>query len=67
MIRNRSCELVTSSGGMLSYSGVGRPRDNAIAESFFETLKKEEMYVNEYETFEAASASLASFATVCGD
>ena len=32
----------------------GNPYDNAFAESFFKTLKWEEVYLNEYETFEDA-------------
>ena len=35
----------------------GNPYDNAFAESFFKTLKWEEVYLNEYETFEDALRS----------
>lgn len=55
------CDLVTSSGGSLSFSRAGKPRDNAIAESFFRTLKTEEVFMNEYETFEAAEQALGRF------
>ena len=32
-------------------SAKGNPYDNAFAESFFKTLKQEEVYLWEYETF----------------
>ena len=35
-------------------SRKGNPYDNAFAESFIKTLKWEEVYLNEYETFEDA-------------
>jgi transposase InsO family protein len=36
----------------ISMSGKGNPYDNAMAESFFKTLKQEEVYLWDYETFE---------------
>jgi transposase InsO family protein len=39
-------------------SRKGNPYDNAFAESFIKTLKVEEVYLNEYETFGDASAVL---------
>jgi len=36
----------------ISMSGKGNPYDNALAESFFKTLKQEEVYLWDYETFE---------------
>jgi transposase InsO family protein len=36
---------------MISMSAKGSPYDNAYAESFFKTLKKEEVYLWEYESF----------------
>jgi hypothetical protein len=39
----------------------GHPYDNAKAESFMKTLKVEEVYLMEYETFEDAAASLPRF------
>jgi len=44
-----------------SMSKAGCPYDNAKAESFFKTLKKEEVYLNQYQNFEAAQANLAAF------
>ncbi len=53
--------LVAGHGGLVSFSGSGKPRDNAIAESFFKTLKTEEVYINEYETLEAAALAIRRF------
>jgi len=39
----------------------GNPYDNAKAESFMKTLKVEEVYLMEYETFEDVTASLPRF------
>lgn len=54
-------ELVAAHGGRMSFSGAGKPRDNALAESFFKTLKTEEVGMNEYETLEAAAIALGRF------
>ena len=42
-------------------SARGNPYDNAIVESFIRTLKYEEVYLNEYETFSDALDSIAHF------
>ena len=42
-------------------SGKGNAYDNAFAESFMKTLKVEEVYINEYETFEDAYANIRHF------
>lgn len=45
----------------ISMSRRGRPRDNAQAESFFRTLKCEEVYLQDYEDLDDAEANLARF------
>ncbi len=49
------------SGVQVSMSAVGNPYDNAKAESFFKTLKREEVYLNNYQTFADAEANLGRF------
>lgn len=48
-------------GAQVSMSAVGNPYDNAKAESFFKTLKREEVYLNNYQTFHDAEANLGRF------
>ena len=48
-------------GAQVSMSAVGNPYDNAKAESFFKTLKREEVYLNHYQTFGDAAANLDRF------
>lgn len=45
----------------ISMSGKGNPYDNAKAESFFKTLKREEVYLKEYRTFTEAEANICTF------
>jgi len=45
----------------ISMSSVSNPYDNAKAESFFKTLKQEEVSLKEYESFADAEANLAVF------
>jgi len=45
----------------ISMSRKGNPYDNAFAESFIKTLKYEEVYLNEYETFEDAFRNILHF------
>lgn len=44
-----------------SMSRVGNPYDNAKAESFFKTLKREEVYLNDYQNFNEAMENLSRF------
>ena len=54
-------ELLERNGIMISMSASGNPYDNAFAESFNKTLKVEEVYINEYETFEDALKNIKHF------
>jgi putative transposase len=46
---------------LISMSRKGNPYDNAFAESFIKTLKVEEVYLNEYRTFEDAYRNIWRF------
>jgi transposase InsO family protein len=46
---------------LVSMSRKGNPYDNAFAESFIKTLKVEEVYLNEYGTFEDAYRNIWRF------
>jgi transposase InsO family protein len=46
---------------LISMSRKGNPYDNAFAESFIKTLTVEEVYLNEYETFEDALKNIWHF------
>lgn len=48
-------------GARVSMSAKGNPYDNAKAESFFKTLKREEVYLQEYRTFTDAETNLGHF------
>ena len=48
-------------GILVSMSRTGNPYDNAFAESFLKTLKCEEVYLNEYGTFNDALANIDRF------
>jgi putative transposase len=54
-------DLLKQHGFQISMSRTGNPYDNAQAESFMATLKKEEVYLSNYRTFEEASARLPHF------
>ena len=48
-------------GAKISMAEVGNPYENAKAESFFRTLKMEEVYLNDYQDFEEAHHNIAQF------
>jgi transposase InsO family protein len=48
-------------GARISMAAAGNPYENAMAESFFKTLKCEEVYLQQYETFADAEANLSRF------
>lgn len=54
-------ERLTTAEIRISMSAVGNPYDNAKAESFFKTLKREEVYLNQYDSFADADANLGHF------
>jgi putative transposase len=45
----------------ISMSRIGNPYDNAIAERFMRTLKYEEIYLNDYDTFAEVFSSVQHF------
>jgi len=48
-------------GALISMAAVGNPYENAKAESFFRTLKMEEVYLKDYRDFEEAEENIAEF------
>ena len=54
-------QRLQQAGAQISMSAVGTPLDNAKAESFFKTVKVEEVYLHSNQTFEEAQARLAHF------
>jgi transposase InsO family protein len=54
-------ERLQAAGAQMSMAAVGNPYDNAMAESFFKTLKYEEVYLKHYRTFAEAYANIATF------
>lgn len=50
-----------SAGALPSMSAKGNPYDNAKAESFFKTLKTEEVYLKDYQNFAEARENLGPF------
>lgn len=54
-------ELLQTKGLRISMSRTGNPYDNAHAESFFKTLKYEEVHLFNYETFEEVLQRLPYF------
>jgi transposase InsO family protein len=42
-------------------AAVGNPYENAKAESFFRTLKMEEVYLKDYQSFQEAKENIGEF------
>jgi putative transposase len=57
----RTIEELAKHGLKGSMGRRGNPYDNAKAESFMKTLKAEEVYLIQYDTFEDVTASLPRF------
>lgn len=53
--------LLTNHGIRISMAAKGNPYDNAQAESFIATLKKEEVNLSEYENIQEARSCIGSF------
>jgi putative transposase len=58
---NAYVERLLSVQARISMSAVGNPYDNAKAESFFKTLKQEEVYLKQYQTLEEAQSNIGQF------
>jgi putative transposase len=54
-------ERLRRAGAQISMTALASPRENAQAESFFRTLKHEEVYLADYQTYEEAERSLRRF------
>jgi len=54
-------QRLQSVGIQISLSAKGNVYDHAKAESFFKTLKQEEVYLKQYQTFEEAKANIGQF------
>jgi transposase InsO family protein len=54
-------ERLEEAGAQISMAAVGNPYENAKAESFFRTLKLEEVYLKDYRDFEEAHENIAEF------
>jgi putative transposase len=48
-------------GARISMAAIGNPYENAKAESFFRTLKMEEVYIKDYRSFEEAQRNVGEF------
>lgn len=54
-------DLLQQAGVQVSMAAVGRPTQNAYAERLIRTLKDEEVYLHEYETFAEAQDRIGHF------
>jgi len=54
-------ERLEDAGARISMAAVGNPYENAKVESFFRTLKMEEVYLKDYQDFEEAEENISQF------
>jgi putative transposase len=54
-------ERLERAGAKISMAAVGNPYENAKAESFFRTLKLEEVYLKDYRDFDEAHENIGWF------
>jgi transposase InsO family protein len=54
-------ERLLEVGACISMSTPGQPTENAFPESCFKTVKGEEVYLHQYQTFEEAQEHLQTF------
>ena len=54
-------ERLEEADAQISMASVGNPYENAKAESFFRTLKLEEVYLKDYRSFEEAEENIGQF------
>jgi putative transposase len=57
----RYVERLEALGAQISMAAIGNVYENALAESFFATLKREEVYVHDYQSVAEAEANLERF------
>ena len=57
-LSERYVQTVLQAGGHISCSSKASPKDNAFMESFFKTLKAEEVWLEEYEGYRHAESSI---------
>jgi putative transposase len=57
----RYVDRLAQIGAQVSMAAIGNVYENALAESFFATLKREEVYLHEYRTLAEAEANLERF------
>lgn len=60
-VSSRYVDRLAQIGAQVSMAAVGNVYENALAESFFATLKREEVYLHDYRTLGEAEANLERF------
>lgn len=58
---SRYVDRLEQIGAQVSMAAIGNVYENALAESFFATLKREEVYLHDYQTYAEAEANLGRF------